>query len=236
MKILAVRRTSHIVRRKGLPCLSGHAQMEVGAPEYCDHPAVVLAVPACRGSPAAPSCEEPAASACSQSPPSAGPQEWRARCRRVRVAFAPLSATKRYRGEGENCTRDPAQPLTQLSLRQADGNPPCGVEDRKRAEHNKENDFVHVRVNVGACAVAVNAIKRRGRRSSSREDHIAPYRLGDGASCRVGVDAAVVAHQLQGHRRRLRKGHRRRPGSARPSGKSGYGRGQLRRHADSRPR
>jgi hypothetical protein len=48
-----------------------------------------------------------------------------------------------------------------LSFRQADGKPPGSVEDRERAEHDKEDRFVHVWINV-AQGGAGNVIKRRG--------------------------------------------------------------------------
>ncbi len=74
-----------------------------------------------------------------------------------------LSTAQRHRSQRYDCTPDPAQRLTPLPLRQADGKPPDRVKDRERAEHDKENGFVHEGVDVGGEPMAVNAIKRRGQ-------------------------------------------------------------------------
>jgi len=55
-----------------------------------------------------------------------------------------------------------AQPLTLLPFRQADGEPPGDVQDRERAEYDKEDCFVHARITSSPGPSAVNAIKRRG--------------------------------------------------------------------------
>jgi len=55
-----------------------------------------------------------------------------------------------------------AQCLAPLPFRQADGKPPGGVQNRERAEDDKEDCFVHVRITSSSGRSSVNAIKRRG--------------------------------------------------------------------------
>jgi hypothetical protein len=55
-----------------------------------------------------------------------------------------------------------AQCLAPLPFRQADGKPPGGVQNRERAEDDKEDRFVHVRITSSSGPPSVNAIKRRG--------------------------------------------------------------------------
>jgi hypothetical protein len=75
------------------------------------------------------------------------------------VGYRPRRGT----AANDDSKSDPAQRLTPFPLRQADGEPAGGVDNRERAKHDKENGFVHVRVNVGGEPAAVNAIKRRGK-------------------------------------------------------------------------
>jgi hypothetical protein len=55
-----------------------------------------------------------------------------------------------------------AQYLALLPFWQADGKPPGGVQDRERAEDDKEDRFVHARITSSSGPSSVNAIKRRG--------------------------------------------------------------------------
>src|SRR3981081_1095709 len=55
-----------------------------------------------------------------------------------------------------------AQCLAPLPFRQADGKPPGGVQNRERAEDDKEDSFVHVRITSSSGPPSANAIKRRG--------------------------------------------------------------------------